>query len=86
MAKLVLADLREKSPTKGEISEFFIGDQNRMLIRIPPGVYHGLKGISPQTTLALNCPDKPYNREHPDEIRLPHDTDKIRYDWECNHG
>lgn len=86
MAKLVLADRREKSPTRGEINEFIIGDQNRMLVQIPPGVYHGLKGVSPQPALALNCPDRPYDRKNPDEIRLPYDSDDISYNWERMHG
>lgn len=86
MAKMVLADLRDDSPTKGEINEFFIGDQNRMLIQIPPGVYHGLKGIGTETALAINCPTEPYNHDNPDEIRLPHDTDLIDYDWDIDQG
>lgn len=86
MAKLVLADLRENSPTRGEIDEFVVGDENRILVQIPPGVHHGLKGISPQPALALNCPDHPYDSDNPDEIRLPYDTPEIDYDWEVKHG
>jgi len=86
MAKLALADLREDSRTHGDINEFFIGDQNRILVQIPPGVYHGLMGISPQPALALNCPDRPYDHGNPDEIRLPHDTDAIDYDWKPRHS
>ncbi len=86
MVKLVVADLRDGSPTKGTIDEFFIGDRNRILVQIPPGVYHGLKGIGTAPALALNCPDRPFDHAHPDEIRLPYDTDKIDYDWEIRHG
>jgi dTDP-4-dehydrorhamnose 3,5-epimerase len=86
MAKLVLADLREDSATKGEINEFFIGDENRMLVQIPPGVYHGVKGYGTNPALILNCPDKPFDRNNPDEMRLPLDTAEIQYDWEIKHG
>jgi len=86
MAKLVLADLREDSPTRGEINEFLIGDQNRLLVQIPPGVYHGLKGIGTATALALNCPTEPYDAAHPDEIRLPYRCDEIPYDWDIRQG
>jgi dTDP-4-dehydrorhamnose 3,5-epimerase len=86
MVKLVVADFRDGSPTKGEINEFVIGDQNRMLVQIPPGVYHGLKGMGTEPALALNCPDRPFNHADPDEIRLPHDSDKIDYNWEIRHG
>ena len=86
MGKLVLADLREDSPTRGQINEFVIGDQNRMLIQIPPRVYHGIKCLGPQTTLALNCPDKPFDADNPDEIRLPYDSAEIQYNWEIRRG
>lgn len=86
MAKLVLTDLREGSPTQGEISEFFIGDQNRMLVQIPPGVYHGFKGMGTVPALALNCPTEVFDRNHPDEARLPYNTDRIPYDWEIKHN
>jgi dTDP-4-dehydrorhamnose 3,5-epimerase len=86
MAKLVLVDLRRDSATNGEVDEFFIGDQNRILVQIPPGVYHGLKGIGTQPALALNCPDRSYDHDNPDELRLPVDTDAIEYDWGTRHG
>ncbi len=86
MAKMVLADLRDDSPTKGEVNEFFIGDQNRLLIQIPPGVYHGIKGVGDKTALALNCPTEPYNHDDPDEKRFPYDTDQIDYDWGLKQG
>ncbi len=81
MAKLVLADLREDSPTRGKIDEFFIGDKNRLVVQIPPGVYHGLMGLGTTPALALNCPTEPYRHAHPDEIRLPFNCDEIPYEW-----
>jgi dTDP-4-dehydrorhamnose 3,5-epimerase len=86
MARLVLADCREGSSTRGTIEEFIIGDQNRMLVQIPPGVYHGLMGLGVTPALALNCPSEPYHRDHPDEIRLPFDTDQIPYTWQIRNG
>ena len=86
MIKLVLADIRENSPTKGEVNEFFIGDENRMLISIPPFVHHGVKGMGSEAAKILNCPTEPFDPAHPDEIRLPYNTDTIAYDWELRHG
>ena len=86
MVKLVAADLRDGSPTKGEVNEFFIGDHNRLLIRIPPGIHHGIKGLGSAPALVINCPDRPFDHENPDEIRLPFDTDEISYDWQLRHG
>ena len=86
MAKVVLYDGREGSPTYGEINEFFIGEQNPMLLKIPPGVMHGFKGISQEMTLIVNVPTELYNYEHPDEHRLPPHTDQIPYDWARKDG
>ena len=81
MAKVVLYDGREGSPTKGEIDEFFIGPLNPLLIKIPPLVMHGFKGLGPGMTLVVNVPTELYNYDSPDEFRLPPDTDQIPYDW-----
>ena len=45
MVKLVLFDAREGSPTKGELQELFIGEDNYVLVKIAPGIYNGFKGI-----------------------------------------
>jgi dTDP-4-dehydrorhamnose 3,5-epimerase len=81
MIKLVLYDGRTESPTKGEISEFFIGDFNPALISIPPGIHHGWKCISKEESLVISIPTEPYNYQQPDEFRLPPDTAEILYDW-----
>jgi dTDP-4-dehydrorhamnose 3,5-epimerase len=86
MAKVVLYDSREDSPTKGVINEFFIGELNPTLVKIPRGVYHGFKGISEQVTLIVNVPTERYNYEDPDEYRLPAHTDEIPYDWDRKDG
>ena len=86
MAKVVLYDSREGSPTHGEINEFFIGSLNPMLVKIPPGVMHGFKGISEETTLIVNVPTEMYDYQQPDEYRLPAHTDQIPYDWSRKDG
>ncbi|MCD6554126.1 MAG: dTDP-4-dehydrorhamnose 3,5-epimerase family protein [Anaerolineae bacterium] len=86
MAKVVLYDGREGSPTHGEVNEFFMGIQNPILLKIPPGVMHGFKGISLEMTLIVNIPSERYNYENPDEYRLPAHTDQIPYDWARKDG
>lgn len=86
MIKLVIYDGREKSPTKGEITELFIGDHNPLLVQIPNNLYHGWKCISEHEAVVINCPTELYNYEKPDEYRLPYDTPDIPYDWETKHG
>ena len=84
MVKMVLADLREDSPTKGEAQEFFIGRDNPLLVKIPPGVYHGLKCIGVTEAIALNVPTEMYDYNEPDEIRLPWNSPKIDYSWDID--
>jgi len=86
MAKVVLYDGRPDSPTHSEINEFFIGSQNPVLLKIPPGVMHGFKGISQEITLIINVPTELYNYDKPDEYRLPAHTDQIPYDWDRKDG
>lgn len=81
MVKLVLFDLREESITKGNLMEFFIGDDNYVLVIIPHGVANGHKGIT-ETALLANVPDVPHDKLDTSEmIRIdPYDND-IPYDW-----
>jgi len=82
MVKAVLYDLREGSPTYGEVQEVFLGEQNMILLKIPRGVIHGYKTIGVEPSLLLNIPTELYNAAQPDEYRLPYNTDEIPYDWE----
>jgi dTDP-4-dehydrorhamnose 3,5-epimerase len=82
MVKLVLYDSREDSPTKGTITEYFIGELSPKLVRVPAGVYHGWKSISQEESIVVNVPTEPYNRESPDEYRAPWDTPDIPYSWD----
>ena len=86
MAKVVLYDNRDDSPTKGEINEFFMGERNPTMLTIPPGILHGFKGISTEMTLIVNVPDQLYNYEKPDEYRFPAHSPEIPYDWERKDG
>ena len=85
MIKLVLVDTRDESPTKGAVNEFFIGTEQRLLVQIPPLVYHGWKCISREMSLVVNVPTEPYHYTEPDEYRLePHGT--LPYDWTRKDG
>ncbi|HNQ77890.1 MAG TPA: dTDP-4-dehydrorhamnose 3,5-epimerase family protein [Acidobacteriota bacterium] len=82
MIRLVLADTRESSPTKGEINEFYIGELNPTLVQVPIGVYHGWKCVGTEEAFIINVCTKTYNYKEPDEYRLPaHDNSLINYDW-----
>ena len=86
MAKVVLYDDREGSPTRGQVNEFFIGEKNMVLLVIPRLVWHGMKGIGEGTALIVNQPTEAYDPKEPDEYRKPYDTPEIPYTWEVKHG
>ncbi len=82
--KLVLFDEREGSPTRGELVELFVGAGNYVLVRIPPMVWNGVKGLGAAASLVANCASHPHR---PDEIdRLDPFSDRIPYDWSLRHG
>lgn len=82
MIKLVVADTRESSHTRGEINEFVIGEHNLLLIQIPEEVYHGWKCIGTKEAVIINIATMSYNHKNPDEYRLPaHNNPIINYDW-----
>lgn len=84
MVKLVIFDDREESPTRGQLMELFLGDQNYCLVHIPPMVWNGVKGYGSQMAIVANCATEPHD---PDEIqRLDPFSDKIVYDWGLEHG
>lgn len=79
--KLVLYDMREKSLTKGETQEIFMGMDNYCLVHIPPGIANGTKGLWAPYSIICNVASEPhdpqnkYRRIHPDE-------GIIKYNWE----
>ena len=86
MAKVVLVDTRESSPTKGEINEFFMGENNPILLVIPPFVLHGMKGIGTEPAYLVNTPTEHYVYAEPDEFRMDPHSPEIPYDWSGKDG
>ncbi len=84
MIKYVLYDDRNDSPTKGELMELFIGEDNYVLVTVPPNVWNGFKGIGTKMAIVANCATLPHD---PDEIqRKSPFTKEIPYDWDIKHG
>ena len=81
MAKLVVYDDRDKTKTRGEVNEFIIGEHNPMLVRIPPGIWHGFKCVSETECICMNIPTEVYKYERPDEERIDAHKSPIPYDW-----
>lgn len=81
--KLVLYDDRPQSPTKSQIQELFIGDSNYCLVKVPPMVWNGFKGVGATSAIVANCATIPHD---PDEIeRLDPQSSAIPYDWALKH-
>jgi dTDP-4-dehydrorhamnose 3,5-epimerase len=77
--RLVLADLREGSPSCGTILQLDIGEDNYCLVTIPPGIWSGFKCVSNTTAIVANCATLPHDPEEID--RMPSDSSKIAYQW-----
>ena len=86
MIKLVLYDPREKSPTRGEINQFFIGVHHPMLVQVPNMIYHGWKCVSEEEAIIINIPTEVYAYNAQDEYRLPPHGKDIPYDWARKDG
>lgn len=81
--KLVLYDDRPESPTRHELQELFIGEFNYCLVKIPPMIWNGFKGMGTVPALVANCATTPHD---PTSIeRLDPMTNHIPYDWALKH-
>lgn len=72
-AKFVLVDDREDSSTQGEMMTIVTGTRKPALIVVPPGVYHGWMSLEDDTQM-ISTASHTYNREKPDEVRIPPDS------------
>lgn len=82
--KLVLYDNREDSPTKGNFMEIIMGDQNYVLVKVPPKIWNGFKGVGHKPAIVANCASIPHDSL---EIkRIPPDSKEILYDWSTKNG
>ena len=82
--KLVLFDERDGSRTNGIIDEIFFGEDNYCLVKVPPMVWNGFKGIGVGPAIVANCATLPHD---PNEIlRLDPFNNHIPYNWDLKHG
>ena len=83
-AKLVMYDLREDSPTHGELQEVFLGESNYVLVQMPPGIANGYKSYGDKMVVLANCASEPHD---PNEIiRIDPFTKEIPYKWDLKNG
>jgi dTDP-4-dehydrorhamnose 3,5-epimerase len=78
--KVAVYDTRAESSTHKELNEFTLGDEQPLnqIIKIPPGVAHGLKVIEGPADLVY-VTSGIYSKD--EEDRIAYDDPGIGYDW-----
>jgi len=77
--KVALYDTRKDSKTYRNLQEYVIGEKGEQsIVKIPPGVAHGLKVIHGPADLVY-ATSSIYSPE--EEGRIPYDDQTIGYDW-----
>ncbi|HEX9818564.1 MAG TPA: dTDP-4-dehydrorhamnose 3,5-epimerase family protein [Methylomirabilota bacterium] len=83
----VLIDVRKGSPTEGARLRLVLGDGSSRLLRIPPGVAHGVRNLGPGPGRVIYFTDVHFSAEPSscDEGRLPWDFAGADV-WEVTRG
>jgi dTDP-4-dehydrorhamnose 3,5-epimerase len=84
---IVLLDVRHGSTTESARMRFVLGDGASRLLRIPPGVAHGVRNVGPQSGRIVYLTDVHFSPEPSltDEGRLPWDFAGPEV-WEMTRG
>jgi dTDP-4-dehydrorhamnose 3,5-epimerase len=77
--RVSLYDGRTRSETFGSVWHRLVGAARPAIVVIPPGVWHGVVTVGPDTAMLLNVVDRAYDYESPDHWRLPPDSELIPY-------
>lgn len=78
--KFVLYDDRPESKTYQQIQEIVIGENQYVMVTVPPFVWNGFKGIGLEEAFVINFTDIPHDSE--EIVRMdPHQNELINYDW-----
>jgi len=79
LAKIVVYDERDGSPTKGNLQELFVGRDNYCLVQIPPDTWNGFTAVGTQEALIANCCTHVHDPER--SVRLDPFQNHIPYSW-----
>lgn len=72
-AKFILVDDRLGSPTYRHMNIFILSERNPAVLVVPAGVYHGWMSLEDDTQM-VSTGSELYNKEKPDEVRIPPDS------------
>ena len=81
MARVVMYDRREDSPTHGETQVVVAGEDNPVLILIPAGIAHGYQVLGAKPVILFYHTTQSYDPANPDEERIDWDDPEINFDW-----
>lgn len=81
--QVTLVDIREESPSFCDVNVFVMGTLNPLLLKIPPGIMHGWKALTPPEVLVVNVQSHVYDPA--DEFKLPWDC-VLEEVWEPRNG
>ena len=74
-------DDRKASPTRRLVNQFTFGERHRVLLVIPPGVWHAVQNVGSSDAMFFNLPTRPYDHSDPDKYRLPLKNSLIPFDF-----
>lgn len=81
--QITLVDLRQESPSFGQVNVFFLGSLQPRLLKVPPMIMHGWKALSGPEVLVVNLQSHVYTPS--DEYKFPWDC-VLADVWEPKHG
>lgn len=82
--KLVLYDLRSTSATFKQFQELYFGDDNYVLVHIPPGIANATTSLTFPHSIFCNVASEPHNPKHTHR-RIDPLSNEIPYDWNRKH-
>lgn len=78
--KFVLYDDRHDSPSYKQIQEIYIGENQYVMVTVPPFVWNGFMGIGTVEAFVINFTDLQHDSE--EIVRMnPHENGIINYNW-----
>ena len=77
--RLVIYDPREGSPTSGAVQEMDLGQEDYALVRVPPMIWYGFRGMAAGESLIANCASMPHDPAEAESI--PPDSGLVPYRW-----
>ena len=83
--QIVLYDLRADSPTKGETQVIYAGENNPLVVLIPPKVTHGYRVLGEKTAGLFYHTSEIYDAKNPDEKRILFNDPQINFDWQTKN-